>query len=187
MPITPDRRVATPPPNPCAAPFGAWLAVTDPVDHPLAERMTVRVLDIPAPFVEPSGCPLSQPKGSPPIKTRARSVYFTQGLPLGDGGFLAMSSSDPLIVRFDGELKAPFLDGDRRHIVIDYGADMQKQLEKSAVDQSKQPDAQPAAVIYEQQVWSLLQPGKPAAKPAPAAKPVPPTAPPKPAKPKPPG
>jgi hypothetical protein len=172
LPLTSDRRVMTMTAGPCAAPFGIWFSIKDPVDHPIAERMVLHVLDSPAPFLPASGCALSLPKSAAPIHVRARAVYFAQGLPLGDGGFLAISSSDPLAVRFDGALKAPFLENGGSYLGVDYSADQQKQLEKTALDQTKTPGALPAPALYEQQLWELLQPQRVAPAVKPPAKPL---------------
>lgn len=180
MPTTPDRRVTTLLTGACGVPFGAWLMVKDPVDHPLVERMVARVLEFPVPFLEPAGCPLSPPKGSATLRTRARSVTFAQGLPLGDGTMLAIASTDPLVVRFDAVLKAPFLDNDRNYVAFDFGADTQKRFEATALEQAKAPDALPAAALFEQQVWAVIEPAMshtppkappPLAAKAPSAKP----------------
>lgn len=160
--LPPDHRVIATESGVCHTPYTTWLTMKDTAGQVQAERLVARLVDPPLPFAEPTACPMAVPASrgvrerAVPARMRARSVAFAQGVTLEDGGFLGIASSDPMIVRFDAALNAPFFATQPLYAMIDYNAALQRDIEQSAVKASNEDPTLPAASRYEAAMWSQI-------------------------------
>ncbi len=172
--LPPDHRITATESGVCHTPYTTWLTLKDTAGQVQAEHLIARLVDPALPFAEPQSCPMAVPASrsvrerAVPARMRARSVAFAQGVTLEDGGFLAIASSDPMIVRFDAALNAPFFATQPLYAMIDYNAAMQRDLEQTALKATSADPTLPAVSRYEAAMWSLIDGhfGKPPAPPS---------------------
>jgi hypothetical protein len=158
--LPPDHRVIATDSGGCNVPYKTWLTLKDTAGQVVSERLVVRLIDPPLPFAEAQSCPMAvSTQRSLRDRTahmRARSVAFEQAVTLEDGGFLAIASSDSMVVRFDAGLNAPFLGTQPRYAMIEYGAALQHDLVQAALKDAAVDPSIPAVSRYEADMWSLI-------------------------------
>lgn len=177
LPLGGDRRVTSHLAGPCGGPYGSWLEIIDAGDKIVANRLVARRFDPPQSFSIPAHCPLAVGTNGLPVRatSQGRTVHFAQAVPLGDGGFLAAATTDPLLVRFDATLKAPMLDRVEGYAAIEFGDQQHKEVIEQATRDAAVPGQSNAAVTYDRLMWAAIdnRPRATAPQPPDTAKPLP--------------